>query len=184
MTILALDLSKRRAGWATWTPGTQMPRFGHWVLGSEYTSDGGVYLKLHRELDALHKVFSIEAVYVEQPLTQIMLKGHTNVDVLRILAGIAAHVHSFAEARGWRGPHEINNTSWRRGFIGPQKRGTKRQTLKTLTIERCRQLGLSPRCDDEADALGVLDYALDFHEHITPPWRADEVLRPPLGVST
>ncbi|NUR78473.1 MAG: hypothetical protein HOQ28_19580 [Thermoleophilia bacterium] len=48
-------------------------------------------------------------------------------------------------------------------------------------MDRCRQLGFSPRYDDEGDALGILDHALDFHEHVRPPWRSQEVLRPMLG---
>jgi len=47
-------------------------------------------------------------------------------------------------------------------------------------MARCRQLGLAPRYPDEADAIGILDFALDFHEHQTPPWRSQEVLRAPL----
>lgn len=183
MTYLALDLSKRRTGWAFWRAGDDCARIGHWVLGSEFTSDGATYAKLHGHLIDLHRVTPLGGIYLEAPIHPANLGGHTNIATLRVLAGLAAHVHSFAAAMKLPQPAEINISSWRKDFIGSQKRGTKRQTLKTLTMERCRQLGHAPRFDDEADAFGILDYALDFHEHITPPWRADEVLRPPLGMA-
>lgn len=179
---LALDLSKRRTGWAFWRAGTESARFGHWELGSEMTPDGATFAKLHGNLSELRKVSGFERIYLEKPIHAASLTGHTNIDTLRVLAGLAAHVHSFAAALKLPPPTEINISSWRRDFIGPQKRGTKSKTLKALTIERCRQLGFAPRYDDEADALGILDYALDFHEQVTPPWRKDEVLRPALGM--
>lgn len=180
MTYLSLDLSKRRTGFAFWSRGMERARFGNWVLGSEYATDGETFAKLHGHLLDLHRVAKIEHIYLEQPIHPASLTGHTNIDTLRVLAGLAAHVHSFVAATSVRSAIEINVSTWRRDFIGAQKRGTKRQTLKSLTMERCRQLGFSPRYDDEADAIGILDFALDFHEHVTPPWRADEVLRPPL----
>lgn len=181
--FLALDLSKRRTGLAHWRRGDDRAHLAHWVLGSEYASDGQVYAKLHGNLLDLHRAGPITSIYLEKPIHPASLTGHTNIDTLRVLSGLAAHVHSFAAAMGLPVPAEINVASWRRDFIGSQKRGTKSRTLKSLTMERCRQLGHAPRYDDEGDAFGLLDYALEFHEQIVPPWRRDEVLRPPLGAA-
>jgi hypothetical protein len=181
VSFLALDISKRRTGWSLWARGDTTARFGHFVLGSEYSNDGQTYAKLHERLMELHQVARIERIYMEKAIHPSSLTGHTNIDTLRVLAGLNAHVHSFCTAMSLPQPVEVNITSWRRDFIGPQKRGTKSATLKSLVMERCRQLGFAPRYDDEADSLGLLDYALDFHEHVTPPWRANEVLRPALG---
>ena len=46
-------------------------------------------------------------------------------------------------------------------------------------IERCRQFGFTPRKNDEADAIGILTYAILLNG-VTPPWLADETLRAPL----
>jgi hypothetical protein len=180
VSFLSLDLSKSRTGWALWRPGMTRAIVGHWVLGSEIATPGQTFLKLQRCLADLHQVEGFERIYLEKPLNPAILSGHTNIDTLRILSGIAAHVHSFACARRLPQPREVDINSWRRDFIGPQKRGTKRATLKSLTMERCRQLGFEPRYDDEADAIGLLDYALELNR-IVPPWRAGEVLRPALG---
>jgi hypothetical protein len=59
------------------------------------------------------------------------------------------------------------------------KRGTKRQALKDFVEARCRDLGMKPRNDDEADALGILDYDLTF-AGITPPWRLQRAPVQPL----
>jgi hypothetical protein len=177
MTILALDMSKSRTGWAFWRPGMNCNApFGHWVLGGEYSSEGMTYGKVHERLSEMHMVEKITRIYMEQPIHPASLTGHTNIDTLRVLAGVCAHVHSFAAAMRLPVPVEINVSSWRRGFIGPQKRGTKSKTLKDLTMERCRQLGFAPKYDDQADAIGILTYALDHHEHVTPPWLSSERL--------
>lgn len=180
MNILALDLSKRSTGWAVWPAGSDKPRYGHWVLGSEFTSDGRTYCKLHQNLADLHQVVPFEHIYYEEPLRPEMMQGNTNIVTLRVLTGLAAHACSFAEAYSLRTVKAVNISTWRADFIGRQKRGTKRETLKSLTMERCRQLGFAPRRDDEADALGILDYACTA-SGVIPPWRANEVLRPPLG---
>lgn len=182
MNILALDLSKRSTGWALWPEGSVAPRYGHFVLGSEYTSDGKTYCKLHQVLSDLRQVCRFEHIYFEEPLRPEQLQGHTNIDTLRVLTGLAAHTLSFGAAMGCRTVMAVNIASWRKDFIGPQKRGTKRATLKDLTMERCHQLGFKPARDDEADALGVLDYACTLRG-IIPPWREHEVLRPMLGRS-
>lgn len=198
MTYLSLDLSKRSTGWAAWQPGWDKPRYGSWALGSEFTSDGGVFCKLHRNLADLRKLVAFEAIYYEQAILPANLSGNTNIRALSLAAGLAAHVLSFAEAFGCR-PCAINVGTWRKDYVGSDLvkgaqakarakralsggKASARDELKALTMARCRQLGFAPRKDDEADAIGILDFALDFHEHIVPPWRADEVLRPPLGL--
>lgn len=178
MGYLALDLSKRSTGFACLPDGGEKPIVGVWKLGSEYTSRGQTYGKLHAEMNALWRLTRFERIYYEEPLTHVTVQGNTNIETLKVLGGLAEHVQSFAYAIGAR-VEGINISSWRKDFIGSQKRGTKRQTLKALTLERCRQLGFTPRGDDEADAIGILDYSIGLNGQ-TPPWRRDEVLRPML----
>ena len=183
MSYLALDLSKKSTGWAQWKPGWEKPIFGHFTVGSSHSTVGQVCAALHRELAAIHTVTPVKYGIIEKPLTAAQIKGNTDAETLFMLAALAGHAHSFAYAMGWRGQHvtEVNISSWRRHFLGSQKRGTKSATWKRLAEERCRQFGWSPHKDDEADALGILDYAL----HLpgigiaeTPPWRAAETLQP------
>jgi hypothetical protein len=197
--VLALDLSKSRTGWACWERGWQFAKFGSWQLGSEYSSDGMVFARVHERLSEHHQVFGFDRVYFEEAINPANLGGHTNIGTLKLLSGIAAHAESFCYAYGIP-VCAVNVARWRKDFLsadlvrdtkakakalrnaGQSKAGATGE-LKSLTIERCRQLGMNPRFSDEADAIGLLDYALDFHEHVTPPWRSAEVLRPPLGAA-
>jgi len=188
--MIALDLSKRSTGWAVWMGDDSAPRYGSWELGSEYTGRGQTFAKLHANLLDLRAVSRFEALYFEEPLNPHKLKGHTNIDTLRVLSGLAAHAESFGHALGLRIVQGINIDSWRPAFIGrinsnEAKRKAKAagksatDSLKSLTMERCRQLGLHPRNTDEADAIGILDYCVSMRG-VIPPWRAEEVLQPML----
>lgn len=197
MGVLSLDLSKWSTGWAYWQRGWELPRYGSWQLGSGYTPDGSVFASLHQNLIDLRALMPFESIYHEEAINAANLGGMTNIRSLRLAAGLAAHVESFAYATGCQ-VTAINVSSWRRDFVGPDmvkdtkakhralakaKGGKSSATgeLKKLTVERCKQLGMKPADTDQADAIGILDYALDFHEHITPPWRQNETLRPMLG---
>lgn len=199
MKIITLDLSKRSTGWAVWHPGWERPRYGHWELGSGYTSPGRVFCKLHECLIDVRGVLGFEAIYYEQKLNPASLQGHTTLDTISLLGGLEAHVQSFAAAMGMR-CRAINVQTWRGEFIGRQevsaarkrarakakasgKKVSARDDLKALTRERCQQLGFAPRNDDEADAIGLLDYQLGL-EGIVPAWRANETLRAPLGIAS
>lgn len=170
MRVIFLDLSKRSAGFACWGPGDARPVSGAWVLGSEFTSEGLTYCKLHENLSGLHMLGQIEAIFWEEPLDARTLSGHTNIDSVRVLGGLAAHAASWGEAMGCRIIRSVNMTAWRRHFLGSMPRGTKSVDLKARAVERCRQLGFKPQTHDEAEAIGGLDYACD-QLSLTPPWR-------------
>ena len=177
--ILTLDLSKRSTGWCLWAPGWESPRFASVQLGSEYTSDGRCCMKLHQVLADLHAIEPFEHLYFEQPLT-IMQRGGASSVNSDILLKLAGHAESFGEAYRLRTVMGVHIASWRRHYIGAMPRGTQSKELKDYTIERCRQLGFKPQNTDQADAIGLMDYACELRG-ITPPWRCNEVLRPPLA---
>jgi hypothetical protein len=176
---LSLDLSKKRTGWAFWAPGQSRPVFGSFGLGDEYSPPGKVFAKLHGELSDLHRATGFVAVRYEQPADPQHFARTTAFEVPFLLIGLAAHVNSFCAALGIRRCDWTPAATWRRHFIGPMKRGTKRMDLKDFVMQRCRDLGMAPRNDDEADAIGLLDYDLHI-AGIQPPWRMETVLTPEL----
>ncbi len=180
MTILALDLSKRSTGWALWGDPMPKPVSGTWSLGSELTSAGRSFLKLHQCMNDLYQIHAYDIVIYEEPIALGPGAHQTNRDTVFTLIGLAAHVDSYCEAKGVRKVRSVNQSSWRRHFIGSMKRGTKTKQLKEYAMERCAQLGMTPQKHDEAEAIGVLDYMCEM-ERIMPPWRSQEVLRQPLG---
>src|SRR3546814_16167055 len=133
--IVALDLSKRSTGWALWEQGSDSARFGTWVLGSEYTSRGATYRKLRQHVADLSRLVTIEHIFFEEPLRPEQLQGHTNIDSLRVLTGLAAMAECLGEALGCRIVRGVSPSTWRVNFICSQKRGTKSATLKDLTKE-------------------------------------------------
>jgi hypothetical protein len=52
-----------------------------------------------------------------------------------------------------------------------------------MTVKRCRELGFKPLTNDEADAIGLLDFALS-QDGIIPPWRAEHLLVRPMSPAT
>lgn len=182
--IAALDLSKRKTGWCWWDSKSPRPLIGHWKLGGEYSSAGQVFCKLQQSLNDLRTIMPFERLVIEEPIHPAQLSGATNITTIKLCAGLAAHAHSFAAAFGMRF-EEINVQSWRLSFLGrdsaalakKRAKGSARDILKKLTVERARDFGLSPVCDDEADAFGLMDYVV-LRDGNTPPWRTQEVLQP------
>lgn len=179
-TILALDLSKRSTGFALWGTSMAKPVSGTWSLGSELTSAGRSFLRLHQCMNDLYQIHPFEIVIYEEPLNLGPGAGVTNKDTIFTLIGLAAHVDSYCEAKGVRKVRSVNQSSWRRHFIGSMKRGTKTKQLKEYAMERCQQLGFKPQRHDEAEAIGILSYMCAM-EGIVPAWEAHEILRQPLG---
>jgi hypothetical protein len=179
MRILALDLSKRSTGWACWSPGDQHVASGTCVLGSEYTAKGRTFANLHEELSGLNKMGRIDALFYEAPLNLGPGAGNTTAETINVLIGLAMHVESWGDAMNCRIIRAVNQTTWRREFLGPMKRGTKSMDLKDYAMERCRQLGFAPSKHDQAEAIGILTYACQSLD-IAAPWVVNEILRPPL----
>lgn len=194
---LALDLSKRSAGWALWDDAHERPVGGAWSLGSEFTPAGGVFLHLFQELNALSKACgeedgrsAFDDIVYEEPLNLGPHGAPTTKDTIFLLIGLAATVDLWAEAKRVRRLRSVNQSSWRRHFLGSIPRGRRKDEFgnpvkqppinwKSLADERCRQLGFRPRTHDEAEAYGLLDHQLHI-AGVTPPWRVENALMPQL----
>lgn len=198
-TLAKWRISKRSNSWAAYdlpTGGIASIMYGSWVLGTEYTTRGGVFDALQRHLADLHAIVPFEQVYVEEPITPGQLQGGTTVNTIRLAIGLASAAETFCHVfkqrtefpDGVRGYHEINISAWRADFIGKienqaakakAKHAGKSATdqLKRLVMERARQLGLPVRYNDESDAIGILTYGILLSGK-TPPWIAEETLRP------
>ena len=170
MRIAALDLSKRSAGFAAWSPEDSTVASGCWALGSEFSSNGRTFANLHARLSELNSLGKIDALYWERPLNLGPSAGNTNIDTIEVLMGLAAHAESWGEAMGCRIVKAVNMVTWRREFLGRMKRGTRSTQLKEMSMERCRQLGFKPMKHDQAEAIGILDWACTELD-IIPYWR-------------
>ena len=182
MRILALDQSETSTGYAVWGPEDAKVHSGFKQLGSEYTSPGLVFAKLHELMSDLHAVGSIDAVFYETPRHLSGWNQQSNANAHLLLVGLAAHIESWCAAMAIRPPRSVNMATWRRHFLGPMGRNKKSPDLKDMAMQRARQLGFKPLRHDEAEAIGILDFACDALK-LRPYWIEDEVLRAPLGVA-
>lgn len=190
MKALALDQSKANTGWCAWQPGWELPRYGSVTLGSSFSHDGMVFTKLRTEIINLYSAMTaFEYLFYEEVISH--RTGLNNKDSVTLtLTGLRAVIEGVGYELRCRSVKSVSSNSWRTDFCGSGetqliKRAAKaaqksaRDPLKAAAMERCRQLGMKPQNDDEGDAIGILTYGL-LCNGVTPPWIANEVLRPAL----
>ena len=173
MSFVALDIATN-CGWAAWNPGWDKPIYGAWTLPGDAGEVGRAAVALHHKLADLHAMEPITRLYFEGGIPTNGLSGNTNMTTIYKLAGLAAHAESFAYAVSAR-CRNVPQGTWRKHFIGKGS-GFKTSQFKAMSIARCREYGWAPQCDNAADALGVLEYAIYLSDEI-PPWRDATVLR-------
>jgi Holliday junction resolvasome RuvABC endonuclease subunit len=169
--ILVLDLATT-TGWAVWRPGQGSGPYHGLLRMPKGTIDLGYFVERFREQVAdLIKVYQPELVAFELPF----IGANISQDSARKLMGLA----TFCEWICYRlriECVEVNNSTWRKHFLSGLSRpkvgakGEQRQQLKDLSIQACRLRGWAPIQDDDADALGILDYVAHartrYREHI------------------
>lgn len=172
--FLALDQSLSSTGFALWDEGDDLPRSGAWPLCDGVHNRAMAFVGLHREIGTIHREKPISMLTYEQPI----MVGTDKVAKLIGLYGLAAHVESLSYIKGIGLHHPPLSRSWRATFIGRELiKGARSDALKRLAIERCRDFGMDPLTDDEAEAIGILDHML--HQlGIMPPWRAAQPFLP------
>lgn len=174
ISVLALDLSISSTGFALFAGGGAKPVCGTWELAGGIKYAPKAYVRLHRNLRDLNDATPVHLVVYEDTVPPFMLKGRSDAATIKALASLAGHVESFCAAMGIR-CEAVNQSTWRRSFLGAMPRGTKTADWKHLAMTRCRELGFEVLKHDAAEACGLLDYALSI-EGIVPPWRAEHIL--------
>lgn len=184
MRLLALDLSKRSSGWAYFARGAERPYHGCWdKLASEYTEEHGqIFYHLYAELMNTYAVMPFDRIYAEEPINHLPQAVQTNAESVRLHLGLAATVELFAYTKSLGKVRWVNMARWRRHFLGKVPKGQRGTDLKFMAIRQCKELGLHPHKHDDAEALGILDYACDA-EAVPMPWRALQPLYGAAGAS-
>lgn len=163
MSYVGLDLATK-TGWATWWRGQAKPYSGTLKLNRNNVDEVAPDLeKLRAHLSELHKIEPVELVFYEAP---IMMRVDT-VNKLRLLLGLANMVEWWCYKLNIP-CRQATMHDWRKHFIGFSTGG--RDVLKQAAVQACRDRGWDPKTDDEAEALGVLDYGLSCWK-IDVPWR-------------
>lgn len=174
--VAVYDLSGK-AGWAVYSPDLDEPRFGVVTLPPT-TTDGSVGPACHLLFDHIcwiDKQWPLHDIGFEGFLTPTGMKKKddetsfvTSPAAIKKLVGTIAVLEMCASMLTIPA-HPIHNMSWRKYWLGSQKRGTKREAWKEMAKAKARGLGWNVQGDDDADALGQLHFLLNKLE-IKPNW--------------
>lgn len=180
MDFLTIDSSKSCTGYARWKVGDDKPTFGSFSLGDEFTDDRTEMVELYRQMRMLCTFSTPDVLCIEAPANTKNWKGGRNFEDDCLLIGFVSTAKMTSKLLRIRICTTVGISTWfpdfnKRGFAKAEEHLSSKQ----ITMQTCRLLGMKPENADQADALGILDYTVRLHG-IKPPWRANEVLRPPL----
>lgn len=165
LDILCLDLATH-IGVARWQ--NNKPHISTYELPQSH-EDVGLFLHayhkfFHRQLElGIPDVIVFEAPWVGKQMTSTTAKK---------LFGLAGCTELFCREAGIREYFDVKPNTWRKHFTGVGS--GKREDLKLITQQKAAQVGFEGLTEDEADALGILDYTLHCFK-ITPSWACGEL---------
>jgi hypothetical protein len=161
--LLALDLAKV-TGFALWHPTMQIPEWGKRVFDdNQNIAQAEFYNFLTRQIvDRKVDTIAIEAPFVSLQQIVAVERLYGMRGIVRLVCGLRPGIKFMSVTTG----------EWRKHFLGvvraPKDVDPKKRTkwIKQKAREKCEERGWVCKSNDEADALGVLDYArakLDFN---------------------
>jgi hypothetical protein len=83
------------------------------------------------------------------------MAGKTTIKTIRILCGLPFLMEGVAARMGIHDVREASTSDVRRFFID---QNPKREIAKQLVMQKCRELGYTPKNDNEGDAISVWRY--------------------------
>lgn len=156
MTIFCMDLATT-TGFA-FGSGDERPYSG------SVRFDGAIgryAAELEAWMGRMVEIYHVKTVYIEAPI----VAGKTNLNTTMKLMGGQVIAHKVCYEFGVPCT-PVNVSSWRKAFIGrstaPKEipKNKRRKWLKAAAMKECERRGWNVTSDDEADALGLLSYAI------------------------
>ena len=161
--VLALDIALRRTGWAVGWPGMSRPFWGvHDTVGDWDGREGERLNAWRRFLEARLDEHAVTCIAMELPFIDNRAFSFNGTVAVLQMQGIALEL---AHARGIRAAG-VAIASWRAHWIGhgvaPKHLASKDRTpwLKDMAVKRAAERGWLTQFHDEAEALGIMDFAL------------------------
>ena len=152
---LALDLG-RKTGWARWAPSMSQPKWGTEVCDDKDLGHRCYDFRrwLHGKMEKLEVTDLVVEAYLSAASGKNRNFGNELWTPYQHLCCAEVCVSVGAKL------HPVHMATWRKHFLGMgiAKNKGGRPYLKKLAIQRCAQLGWGTKSDDEAEALGLLDY--------------------------
>lgn len=176
LVVLALDMAKFRTGWAVGSPMMNRPSWGVYELAGDWEKHEG--LRLHQWRNFLvSKIEQHRVTYVamERPFIDMEDFNYNGSVPILQMWGIALELSQSLQLRHGAVPIR----SWRAHFLGtavPPKGTLKSQrtnVLKDMATRQAARRGWLTQYHDEAEALGIMDFALSCldadYDHKTGP---------------
>lgn len=183
LVVMALDISVRRTGWAIGSPDWPRPYWSTYADGGDWTKQSGERLHAWRAFlkskIAEHGVTYLATERLMIPKDEFNYDSHIPMSKLH---GIVEELHVDLGIRGG----SVHVATWRAGFLGtavaPKHLGSAQRTnwFKDEAVRKCMQRGWLTSVHDEAEALGIMDFALycldeDYAHKIGPFIRRAEL---------
>ena len=158
--ILALDIATN-TGAAFGDPADGLPALTSARFGEPGDSLEASFAAAMCWMENLLNARNPSRVVFESPLQPSFMRGHTTATTIRKLQGLAAIIGGTAHRMGFFNIAEAPVADIRMHFLGSRR--IKSAEAKKATIARCRELGLAPKNDNEADAAALWFYAAGLH---------------------
>jgi len=176
LVVLALDIAKHRTGWAVGFPGMPRPSWGVYELAGDWDRHEGLRLNQWRRfLESKIDAHGVTYIAMERPFIDMKSFDYNGTAPILQMHGI---VLELAHARGARAG-AVSIASWRSHFLGTAKApaglaaAQRTSALKDMAMRQCASRGWLPQYHDEAEALGIMDFALACldadYDHTTGP---------------
>lgn len=175
LVVLALDISKRRTGWATGSSGMSRPYWGVYETGEWDKVEGKRLTQWRKFLISKFEEHAITYVALER---LIIPPKEFNYDSHIPMSQMHGTVIQVCDEMGIR-CGSVAISSWRQNFLGsgtaPKHLASKDRTpwLKDAAMKQAASRGWLCQYHDEAEALGIMDFALACldpdYEHKTGP---------------
>ena len=183
LVVLALDVALRRTGWAVGSPGMNRPYWGVYETAGDWSGREGA--RLHdwrRFLERQIEEHRITCIAMELPFIDARAFNFDGTTAVLQMQGMALEI---AHARRIRATG-VAIASWRSHWIGqgvaPKhlEQKERKPWLKEQAMRRAADRGWYTEHHDEAEALGIMDYALacldaDYDHKIGPMVRRTEL---------
>jgi hypothetical protein len=150
--ILTLDIATN-TGVALGEPGAGLPDLSTVRFGEAGASLEASFAQAIAWAEDRLLLWKPRLIVFEAPMAPSFVRGHTNANTIRKLMGLAAVIGGMAHRLGFYNIAEAEVSDIREHFLG--KRKIRRSEAKAQTLRRCREIGLKPKNDNEADAAAL-----------------------------
>lgn len=182
MNFLAIDPSSLATGWALRTSAGKV-EYGTWKLkkAGEKVGQGVLYLRLWREILSLIKQHDIDPAELKIAIEAPSMNAVGGGEWKQVSERFGGIIHLLAAFKGVDGVSEPVVNSWRSAFIGRasapkeiQDTEARRAWIKEEVIKACKMRGMSPKNDNEADAIGILFWLMHGGDAVVAQRKADK----------